>query len=105
TFCCRRSFNNLFSQVFPEVNELVVTADELNVERGGELGKSLAHPLIVIAIPTDDVPPPLVRNFVRSYIAPEIIGATARAEQLSALRGVNERQVRHVNERGPCLTK
>src|SRR3990172_10680186 len=51
------------------------------------------------------MPPPLMSNFMRSNISPEIVRAAAHAEQLSSLSRINKRQVRHQYKSGPCLSK
>src|SRR6185295_9827079 len=78
---------------------------KLYVERSRELRKTLAHPLVVITVPADDVSPPLMRDFVWGDVAPEVVSAAARSQQLGALRRVDKGHVRHVDERGPCLSE
>src|SRR6185503_3760268 len=67
--------------------------------------KTLAHPLIAITIPADDVAPPLVSDFVWPDITPEGVRTAASSQQLSSLRGVDVRKVRHVHQCGPCLSE
>src|SRR5215204_6559218 len=79
------------SLVFPEVDELAdVFADVPNVKRRGKLSKPLAHPLVAITVPADDMSPPLMCDFVRLNVTPEIICSDTRAHQLRALRAIDE---------------
>src|SRR5207249_1700973 len=67
--------------------------------------EALAHPLIVITVPAHDVAPPLMRDFMWGDIFPKVVRATARAEQLRSLGRIDERDIRHEHQSGPCLTK
>src|SRR6266851_6619313 len=59
----------------------------------------------MIAVPADYVAPPLMGDLVRRNVTPEIIRSPAGPEKLSSLRCVDECDVRHEYQRGPCLTK
>src|SRR5882672_8904908 len=102
----RPGIDNEVALVFPEIDEFAcVLADILHVQRRRKLGKPLAHPLIVITVPAYRVPPPLMSNFVRSHIAPEIICSTANTHELGSLGFVYESCIRHEDQCGPCLSK
>ena len=45
----------------------------MRVQTGGKLREAFGEPLVVIALPADDMPPPLVRNFVRSHLLKELL--------------------------------
>ena len=54
--------------LIPKIEELVfVFQRQLNKQRCRKFGKAFAHPLIVIRLPTDHVPPPLVGE-VKSFL-------------------------------------
>src|SRR5439155_18180710 len=63
---------------------------------------SLAHPLIAIALPADDMSPPLMSYFVRGYKLEEVCCVDP---QRVALRAVEICRYRHVDKHRPCLTE
>src|SRR6266853_5829013 len=93
------------AKFFPKLDKLVVPPDLLHIKRSRELGKAFAHPLVVITVPANSMAPPLMSDFVRRHITPEIIRAAARAQQLRPLGGVDKSDVRHEDQGGPGLAK
>src|SRR5439155_4009334 len=76
--CLRPREGNQVALIVPELGELVIVAHNLlDEERSREFSKAFAHPLIVITLPTDQMTPPLVSNFVGSNVFEEVIGSNA----------------------------
>ena len=60
-------FEEEFAFIVPEADELLlILFDQGNIERGGHLGETFAHPLITAGAEADGVTPPLVGHFVGS---------------------------------------
>src|SRR5690242_11083368 len=76
----------------------------MRVQTGGKLREAFGKPLVVIAPPTDNVAPPLVRYLVRSHFLKELLQPRAFIQpQLVAGGGVEKRRVRHEDQAGPTL--
>ena len=60
-------FEEEFAFIVPEADELLlILFDQGNIERGGHLRETFAHPLITAGAEADGVTPPLVGDFVGS---------------------------------------
>src|SRR5262249_8654373 len=70
------------------------------------ISKALRKPLVAIGGPPHHVAPPLVRDLMRSHFLDEIVHAARNSTQeLPALRGIEKRAQRQVNQPGPRLAE
>jgi hypothetical protein len=93
----RRHFDGPPSHLLDHAGELIRPALALGVQRGEVLREAFADPLLVVILPADRLPPPLVRDFMRQEEARIVVerdGIVAPRVRRSRERLVENRKIR-----------
>ena len=97
---------NLGFEAVPEFLHFRRFMGLLQKQSCGEFGEPFRKPLVVIACPAHHVPPPLVRDLMRSHFVDESCEPERiAAHHFPSLRFIEKRAHRKINERGPRLTE